>query len=276
MNEITLKTDGFSIAELSEELGTAAPVKGPSIPTLKINSAGEDAQGVQIPLGAFFLNSGGERVYAKDNVKFRAFSNHIQYQHWGDRKLINKSLLVVNQRQEARDQLGGVMCGVPTYEESIAMTPDQRKELDGRDRYRIVRGLISYTGKTAAGKEVTIENQPVVLSLKRKNYGPFYHDVIKKMPTDSNLWDFECILDTEKFKTDKGAVYYVMRFKPQLDNMLMMDQVIYDSLLAVKELVNSENSRIEDSYKQAHMGKAEDALMDNASEVLGELETDFA
>ena len=142
--------------------------------------------------------------------------------------------------------------------------------------YLITNGVNTGTKKTIANLEVTIENQPVVLSLKRKNYGPFYHDVIKKMPTDSNLWDFECILDTEKFKTDKGAVYYVMRFKPQLDNMLMMDQVIYDSLLAVKELVNSENSRIEDSYKQAHMGKAEDALMDNAAEVLGELETDFA
>ena len=95
MNEVKLNTNSFSIAELSEELGTATPVKGPSIPTLKINTVGEDDNGVQLPLGAFFLNTAGDRVYAKKNVKFRAFSNHIQYQHWGDRKLINKSLLVV-------------------------------------------------------------------------------------------------------------------------------------------------------------------------------------
>ena len=251
MTELAIKETGLSLQEISAQLGASSSTKGPSIPSLKINSNGEDANGNQIPLGAFFLNTAEDRVYAKEDVKLRAFSNHIQYQHWGDNGLINKSLLIKNQREEARDQLGGFMCGMPTYEQSKNMTPEERQEFEGRDRYRIIRGLVTYTGKTAQGTEVTFTNEPCVLSLKRKNYGPFWHDVVKRMPNNMNIWDFENVLKAEKMKTEKGAVYYVMRFSPQFGNPIPMDQLTYDSLAHVSGLVTAENKRIDEAFKLA-------------------------
>ena len=67
MNELVNTSGNLSLDELASKLGaTSSNAKGPSIPTLKINSRGEDANGVQLPLGAFFLNTPiDDRVYAR-------------------------------------------------------------------------------------------------------------------------------------------------------------------------------------------------------------------
>ena len=138
-----------------------------------------------------------------------------------------------------------------------------------------MRGIVSYTGKTANGEERTIENQPCVLSLKRKNNGPFYHDVLNRMG-ERMIWDFESVLKAEKQKSVKGATYYVMHFEPQFGEPFEMTQDIYDSIQAVGGLVSGENKRVEDAWKKANMDMAEaqadEALMDH----LDELEADVA
>ena len=266
MTELTTNT-GSTIEEMAAALG-AANTKSTStkIPSLKINSKGEDDNGNQIPLGAFFLNTPSGRVYAKDGVRLRAFSNHIQYQHWGtEGNLINKSILMRNNAEEAIDQLGGIMCGMPTYEQSRQMSEEERKQFNGRDRFRIIRAVVSYTGKTAEGEEVTITNQPCKLELKRKNYGPFFHDVTSKMG-DRNLWDFECILRGEKLKNPAGMPYYKIRFDPQLHKPLEMDQETSDSIKAVAEMVSGENARITEMYRTALEGDKIVDSVDNSLE----------
>jgi len=276
MNEIVNVTGNLSLDELASKLGaTSLNSKGPSIPTLKINSRGEDANGVQIPLGAFFLNTPIEdRVYAKEGVRFHALSNKIQYQHWGEEGLINKSILLDYAKEEGRDMLGGYNCNMPTYEQSRNFTEEERKEYNGIDRYRVVRGLVSYTGKTASGEERTIENQPCVLSLKRKNYGPFYHDVLNRMG-EKKVWDFESILNADKVTSPKGATYYVMRFDPQFSTPVAMSQEIHDSLSAVLELIDGENSRIEDAWKKSNIQYVEDQADEELADTLEELEQSF-
>jgi len=260
MTELTTDT-GSTIEEMAAALGAANTKSGSTkIPSLKINSKGEDDNGNQIPLGAFFLNTPSGRVYAKDGVRLRAFSNHIQYQHWGtENNLINKSILMRNNAEEAIDQLGGVMCGMPTYEQSRQMSDEERKQFNGRDRFRIIRAVVSYTGKTAEGEEVTITNEPCKLELKRKNYGPFFHDVTSKMG-DRNLWDFECILRGEKLKNPAGMPYYKIRFDPQFHKPLEMDQDISDSIKAVAQMVQAENARIVEMYKTAGQDDAIDSV----------------
>ena len=248
---------GSTIDEIAAALGAANTKSGSTkIPSLKINSKGEDDNGNQIPLGAFFLNTPSGRVYSKDGVRIRAFSNHIQFQHWGtENNLINKSILMRNNSEEAIDQLGGVMCGMPTYEQSIQMSEEERKQYEGRDKFRIIRAVVSYTGKTAEGEEVTVTNEPCKLELKRRNYGPFFHDVTSKMG-DRNLWDFESTLRGEKEKNKKGQPYYKIRFDPQFHKPLEMDQDISDSIKAVAQMVQAENARIVEMYKTAGQGNA--------------------
>jgi hypothetical protein len=163
---------------------------------------------------------------------------------------------------------------MPTYEQSRNFTEEERKQYNGIDRYRVVRGLVSYTGKTASGEERTIENQPCVLSLKRKNYGPFYHDVLNRMG-DKKLWDFASVLKADKVQSPKGATYYVMRFEPQFGDKVPMSQEIHDSLSAVLELIDSENERIEAAWKKSNLQHVESALDDDLADTLEELEQSF-
>ena len=270
MTDLVLQDNSLTIEEISAQLGAASTSSGPSIPAVGMNYDGEMG-----PMGAFYLKTGQDQVYATENVRFRAFSNHIQYQHWGDDGLVNKSLLVKNQREEARDQLGGIMCGMPTYEQSIQMSPQEKEKYKDIDRYRIIRGIINYTGKTSDGREVTIENQPCLMSLKRKNYGPFYHDVMKKMPRGINLWDFENILSKDTQTNSYGKKYYVMHFAPQFGSPIPMDQLTYDSLAHVSGLITAENKRIEESYKEASMQAVDEAEAARIMDEVNPLEADY-
>ena len=270
MTDLALQDNSLTIEEIAAQLGAASTSSGPSIPAVGMNYDGEMG-----PMGAFYLKTGQDQVYATENVRFRAFSNHLQYQHWGDDGLVNKSLLVKNQREEARDQLGGLRCGMPTYEQSIQMSPQEREQYKDIDRYRIVRGIINYTGTTSDGREVTIENQPCIMSLKRKNYGPFYHDVLKKLPRGMNLWDFENILSKDTQTSPKGKKYYVMHFAPQFGSPIPMDQLTYDSLAHVSGLIAAENKRIEESYKEASMQAVDEAEAARIMDEVNPLEADY-
>ena len=62
MSDIIPAEGGMTPDELADMLGAADAPQSVKIPTLKINSQGEDKDGNQIPLGAFFLNTDDERV----------------------------------------------------------------------------------------------------------------------------------------------------------------------------------------------------------------------
>ena len=93
MNELTIQENGLSLEDISAQLGAASTNKSDSvIPSLGINYDSENG-----PMGCFYLKYGKSgnsqnNVYATaDGVKFRAFSNHIQYQHWSEtNELVNK------------------------------------------------------------------------------------------------------------------------------------------------------------------------------------------
>ncbi len=270
MTELALQENSLSSDQLNEILGASSTSTVVKIPDLGMNYEPDDG-----PMGAFYLKTDEDRVYATEGVMFRAFSNHIQYQHWEDKTLVNKSLLVRNNREEARDQRGGLMCGMPTYEQSIQMSPEQKSKYNGIDRYRIVRGLVSYTGKTSQGKEVTIENAPCKLSLKRKNYGPFWHDVVKKQPEGVNLYDFNCLLYTSKEKSSHGKTYYVMRFKPQFADLIPMDDKTKESKEYVASLILAENTRIEKAYKAAQMDALDAEEAERIMDAVDTLQADY-
>ena len=276
MTELMTKENNLSIEELSAQLGAVSTESGPSIPELKINYDGENG-----PMGAFFLKMGKngncqDNVYATENVRLRAFSSHVQWQHWGDdNQLINKSILVRNMRDEARDQKGGVRCSLPEYDDFWALSEDERKVHEGKDKYRIVRGLVSYTGKKPDGTEVTIENQPFLYSARRKNYGSFYNDIVSKMPKGVNLWDFESILSKETKINSYKKKFYVMRFSPQFGSPIPLDQLTYDSLSYVSELINNENKRIEGMYKDAISAKDDAEEADRIMDAVDTLSEDM-
>ena len=79
----------------------------------------------------------------------------------------------------------------------------------------------------------------------------------------------------QKKTTDKGASYYVMHFSPQFATTLEMDQITYDSLSHVKNLITAENSRIDEAYKEALMQGDDDAEAARIMEAVDTFDADF-
>ena len=285
MTDLIIKEDQMSVADLAASLGASGSSKEEFTvdPLLKHNYTGENG-----PMGSFFLKMPKEQdqVYAVDGVKFRAFSSHVQWMHWGDSELVNISTLVLKKNTpsgkltEARDILGGSNCSLPDYDEFWALNEEERLKLKGRDYYRVLRGLVSYTGKTPSGEEKTIKNQPCIFKGKRDNYGKFWSDFVSKMPAGSNIWDFESKLIKETLTNKLKKNYYITRFEPDFSSPLAMDQMTYDSLSYVSKAIKDENKRIEDQYKSATFAKIDGKLQDEAIAQIeaadAALEKDFA
>lgn len=285
MTDLIIKEDQMSVAEMADALGASVSSKEKfSVdPMLKHNYVGENG-----PMGSFFVKmpKDQDNVYALEGVKFRAFSSHVQWIHWGDNEVINQSTLVLSKNTptgkltEARDMLGGLNCSLPDYDEYWALSEEERLKLAGRDYYRVVRGLVSYTGKKPSGEEQTIKNQPCIFKGKRKNYGSFWSDFVSKMPAGSNIWDFESTLVKETLAGKGKKNYYITRFEPDFSSPLAMDQMTYDSLSYVSKAIKDENERTEKQYKEATFAKVDGELQDQALAQIeasdAALEKDFA
>ena len=89
------------------------------------------------------------------------------------------------------------------------------------------------------------------------------------------MFDFESVLTAEKNKTDKGAVYYVMRFSPQFSNKLPLDQMTYDSLSAVSAMVKAENLRIDEKHFESMDRKNDEDEQDRIMDEVNTLDGDF-
>ena len=198
MNELT-QIDSSELAELAEILGTEVPSGSNKsalvrVPELKINAKSRNKNTKKpIPEGSFYLTGTDNPVYS-ETVSFRPLASHVQYFHWdevdGKRKLINKSLAVKNPyKDEARDLLGGIACGMPSWDARKEMEYDEAKKWRAM-QHRVIRGVVSYTGKTEDGEEVTVENQPCIMFHKNSNYGGFYNEFIKKLPQGSQIYNY--------------------------------------------------------------------------------------
>ena len=264
-SEVTLDQVRY---EFGATAGAQKKTKSFAVAELKINSVAD--KGVY---GAFCINHDftndkgdeiiGERVYATGPVKLRCLSSHIQFFHWGEAgTLISKSMLATTSefsrmKEKLRDSAGGFNCGTPSYEESVKMTSSEREVHQNKNKYRIAYGLVSFSGRTNAGEELTLENVPCVLRHKRKSYGKMWHQFIKELPQGTDVWDYECSMVAEKQTTPKGASYFVMGFNPDFKNRLIPDGAVENSILHVHSLIGSENARIDKSWTEATFANIE-------------------
>lgn len=277
-DQIALQETNLSNNEIADVLGASSSGgTATKIPTLAINYDPDFKMG-----GIYLKYASGspDNIHATSDVRFRAFSSHVQWQHWGESGLINKSTLVKyknnrGKQTEARDQLGGVCCGLPDYDTFWSLTQPERDALSGRDCYRIVRGLVSFTGKSADGTEHVVENQPVIFKGKGRNYGAFTPEVSNKVPDGKNLWDFESILSIEQKVNVHKKKYWIMHFDYQLNNQLVMDQLIEETRDHILELVVGENRRVEEMYKAATMQAIDEAEQDRIMDEVNTLEADY-
>ena len=280
MNDIT-KINGSELAELAEILGTEVTKSGGNsailrVPELKINAKSRNKITKKaIPEGSFYLTGSDAPVYA-ETVSFRPLASHVQYFHWdevdGKRKLVNKSLAVKNPyKDEARDTLGGIACGMPSWDARKEMEYDEAKKWRAM-QHRVIRGVVSYTGKTEDGEEVTVENKPCIMFHKNSNYSGFYNEFIKKLPDGSQIYNYAADL-TSSYNENGSVVWYTFNYTTDLKNELGMTKDIHDTMLVFADALRAENKYVDERYfKAIKEGSIDSAAID----ALGDsLDSDF-
>ena len=251
---------------LAAMLGMATEEKT-FMPQLKINLDDEDAAGNELKKGKFFITGQEVPVYA-DKVRIRPLSQMFQWVEYDPdaNKSTNRTLVIPNFRAEPRDEKGGVRCGKPASK-VLKDNPELAKKFKNITCFRLVHCLVSYTGNTSTGEEVTVENQPALLRLKGANFSPFEDEVVKALPKGTKLYDFWIEVSNTK-KKNGSVTYFVLNFNPDIGKPVPLDQMTYDTMVHIVGTIKEENDRIESKYRAAISGRNADSAAMNAIDVL--------
>jgi len=258
--------DAAEQRKLNAILGASTDTGGDSdrLPILKVNTKRKNADGKKIPEGEFVVSGAGiEEVYAQE-VNIRPLSQTFQWLHFDpeEGKLVNKTIIVPNFRTEPIDSRGTIRCGKPASKVLRQLEPAEQKRYVDIKCYRQVRCLVSYEGKTATGKKVTVENQPAILMLKGSNFSPFEDEVVKRLPQGRNLYDFWVKITTTEHENG-SVVYWVMHFEPDLGNPVPLDKPTMDTMYHIADMIKGENDSIIAKHKEAMaQSSVDDAALD--------------
>jgi hypothetical protein len=250
-------------------LGLAPGGDREQTPLLKINLEEEDDLGNPLPKGKFMLTGQEEAVYA-DKVRIRPLSQFFQWTHYDpdQNKTINRTIMIPRLNVEARDEKGGVRCGKPASK-FLKENPEEAKKYKNITCFRMIHCLVTYEGKTSTGKATKVENVPALLRLKGANFSSFEDEVIDKLPKGKKLYDFWVEIAASK-KKNGSVTYYVYNYVVDLGNPAPLDQLTYDTMLHIAEMVKGENTRVNAKYEAAISGKSLDTRAMKAVDVLEE------
>lgn len=271
-NELTT-VDQAELKALAAELGAVSTQRNAHarVPLLKINRDVEDAKGRELPRGKFFLT--GENPAYADTVTFRPLSDHFQYSRWDaeQKKFTCRSRQISDWKDEARDTCGTIRCGKPSGQDWESLSEAQKEKARAVKLTRLVRGLVSYTGTTLDGEEVTYDMQPCLLRLTGQNnfqtggkrpIAPFEEHFKKRIPTGYEMWQFDLTLSAEKHRNDAGVIWYTFKYDFDPNAIIPTTVPVFESVKAVAELVRSENKLVDDAYMKAIRNNVDDAVYD--------------
>jgi hypothetical protein len=239
----------------------------------------DDKQGrdVNKHRGSFYLSSQTNPVYAKE-VKARFLCQHFQYRVSNTEppfNTMNKTVLMDDIRKTAEpiDMKGGIRCGRPDPKVWRNLDAEDRKNYSHIKAYRILKGIVSYTGETADGEEVTVENEPFQLWHKGMNYMQFDRQVVDALKGSHfhNMWT--------DLSNKKDGMAYITNFTLDFKTPAAMTQDVVDTLRTFLDMVKQENEMITSAWHKNNspddLGGALDAVATILPDDAG-LEADFA
>ena len=232
--------------------------KGINIPRLGINRSPEDDDGNQLPVGNLFTfdSSVGQNVYGKP-VTFRPFISAMQYMHYDAVKgeYINRSIIFKSWKEEAIDILGGTRCGKISFKERSNLTPEQQEQQRTIRCYKLVYGLLSFkNGKTAQGKEHSVENLPVLYRVTGTAFSPV-SAALDQLKKRKKLM-FNTLLNIDTKRQKKGSnVFYVPEIAVNADANLQLSDTDMDTLKVFQESIDAENLEVAGLYNSSKTKK---------------------
>ena len=230
---------------------------GISVPRLGINRSPEDDDGNQLPVGHLFAydSSVGQNVYGKP-VSFRPFISAMQYMHYDPEKseYVNRSIIFKNWKEEAIDILGGVKCGKIPFKERSTLTPDQLAEQRTIRCYRLLYGLLSFTGKKANGEDHTVSNLPSLWRVTGTAFAPVGAAIDQINKRKKLMFTTTFSIDSKRQKKG-GNVFYTPEIAVNADANLQMSKEDMETLAVFQDVINQENTEVVELYKASKKGK---------------------
>ena len=230
---------------------------GIRIPRLGINRSPEDDDGNQLPVGHLFTydSSVGQNVFGKP-VTFRPFISAMQYMHYDPEKseYVNRSIIFKNWKEEAIDILGGTKCGKIPFKERSSLTPELLAEQRTIRCYRLLYGLLSFSGKKANGEDHTIANLPVLWRVTGTAFAPVGSALDQVNKRKKLMFTTTFSIDSKRQKKG-GNVYYTPEISVNADANLKMSKEDVDTLSVFQDVINTENAEVVDLYKAAKKNK---------------------
>ena len=231
---------------------------GTNIPRLAINRTPEDDDGNQLPVGHFYTydSNVGQNVFGKP-VTFRPFISAMQYMHYDAVKgeYVNRSIIFKSWKEEAIDILGGTRCGKISFKERSNLTPEQQEQQRTIRCYKLVYGLLSFkNGKTAQGKEHSVENLPVLYRVTGTAFSPV-SAALDQLKKRKKLM-FNSILNIDTKRQKKGSnVFYVPEIAVNADANLQLSDTDMDTLKVFQESIDAENLEVAGLYNSSKTKK---------------------
>ena len=230
---------------------------GVNIPRLGINRSPEDDDGNQLPVGHLFTYdaSVGQNVFGKP-VTFRPFISAMQYMHYDPEKgeYVNRSIIFKNWKEEAIDILGGTRCGKIPFKERSSLTPEQLAEQRTIRCYRLLYGLLSFSGKKANGEDHEVANLPALWRVTGTAFAPVGSALDQVNKRKKLMFTTTFSIDSKRQKKG-GNVFYIPEISVDADANLEMSKEDMETLTVFQDIINTENAEVVDLYKAAKKGQ---------------------
>lgn len=268
-NELMI-VDEAALAVLADELGVNAEDLqggGKYLPSLRVwgkdDAEEEDAPRLKGKMYVTGIEGYDEPIFVVPNtITFRPLTQTFQWTQYDkeQKKTVNRTRLIPNFNEEARDEKGTIRCGKPPSKD-LKDNKALQKLYEDITLYRRLQGILNFTGKTAAGKEVKVENLLSSINLKGANFLPFDEEFAKKLPAKSRLWDWVTSISTTRHVNGQ-VTYWVFHFDCDFKEKEKVTPELFQSLIYLQGQINDMNKAIDKSYYDAINNKqsSEDAI----------------
>ena len=232
---------------------------------LNINYETDTDDGHSLKKGTWKVFYDGEFVYS-DTVEFRPLVRTYEWSVWDQEegKFSNRSIQAPSLDYQFPDITGGNKCGRLTKSEEEQLGEDHPKTLMSRlaTCNQVFYAIITMEGKTADGRDVKVENYPVVTYFKKSGFRPA-REAIERLGKATLMNEVVFELTTKRHKM--GSVTYFTPVFTQKDSVAMDDSTM-ETMSMFLETVKASNSNILEQHKESVKAKANEEEVDLAAD----------
>jgi hypothetical protein len=232
---------------------------------LNINYETDTDDGHSLKKGTWKVYYDGEFVYS-DAVEFRPMVRTYEWSVWDQEegKFSCRSIQAPSLDYQFPDTQGGNKCGRLTKSEEEQLGEDHPKTLASRlaTCNQVFYAVINMEGKTADGRDVKIENYPVVTYFKRSGFRPA-REAIERLGKSTMMNEVVFDLTTKRHKM--GSVTYFTPVFTQ-KGQAKMDDAAMELMAMFLETVKASNATILEQNKEAVKAKSSEEEVDLAAD----------